>query len=74
MNEETQMGPLNSFKQLENIEKNITATVEQGGKIRCGGKRSDISDKGYYFLQLLLNVTTITYQLQKMNYLVQFYQ
>jgi len=49
MNEETQMGPLNSFKQLENIEKNIKATVEQGGKIRCGGKRSEISDKGYYF-------------------------
>ena len=49
MNEETQMGPLNSFKQLENIEKNIKATVAQGGKIRCGGNRSDISDKGYYF-------------------------
>jgi acyl-CoA reductase-like NAD-dependent aldehyde dehydrogenase len=49
MNEETQMGPLNSFKQLENIEKNIKATVAQGGKIRCGGKRSDIFDKGYYF-------------------------
>jgi acyl-CoA reductase-like NAD-dependent aldehyde dehydrogenase len=49
MNEETQMGPLNSFKQLEIIEKNIKATVEQGGKIRCGGKRSEISDKGYYF-------------------------
>ncbi|WP_440912541.1 aldehyde dehydrogenase [Candidatus Pelagibacter sp.] len=49
MNEETQMGPLNSFKQLKNIEKNIEATVAQGGKIRCGGKRSDISDKGYYF-------------------------
>ena len=49
MNEETQMGPLNSFKQLENIEKNIKATVAQGGKIRCGGKRSEISDKGYYF-------------------------
>jgi acyl-CoA reductase-like NAD-dependent aldehyde dehydrogenase len=49
MNEETQMGPLNSFKQLENIEKNIKATVEQGGKIRCGGKRSEFSDKGYYF-------------------------
>jgi acyl-CoA reductase-like NAD-dependent aldehyde dehydrogenase len=49
MNEETQMGPLNSFKQLEIIEKNIKSTVEQGGKIRCGGKRSDIYDKGYYF-------------------------
>ena len=49
MDKDTQMGPLNSFKQLENIEKNIKATVEQGGKIRCGGKRSDISNKGYYF-------------------------
>jgi len=49
MNKDTQMGPLNSFKQLENIEKNIKATVEQGGVIRCGGKRSDISNKGYYF-------------------------
>ena len=49
MDKDTQMGPLNSFKQLENIEKNIKATIEQGGKIRCGGKRSNISNKGYYF-------------------------
>jgi (Z)-2-((N-methylformamido)methylene)-5-hydroxybutyrolactone dehydrogenase len=49
MDKNTQMGPLNSFKQLENIEKNIKASVEQGGKIRCGGKRSNISNKGYYF-------------------------
>ena len=49
MDKDTQMGPLNSFKQLENIEKNIKATLEQGGKIRCGGKRSNISNKGYYF-------------------------
>ena len=49
MKEDAQMGPLNSFKQLENIEKNIKATIEQGGKIRCGGKRSSISNKGYYF-------------------------
>ena len=49
MDKDTQMGPLNSFKQLENIEKNIKATLEQGGKIRCGGKRSSISNKGYFF-------------------------
>ena len=49
MDKDTQMGPLNSFKQLENIEKNIKATIEQGGVIRCGGKRSDLSNKGYYF-------------------------
>ena len=49
MDQDTQMGPLNSLKQLENIEKNIKTTIEQGGVIRCGGKRSDISNKGYYF-------------------------
>lgn len=49
MEKDTQMGPLNSFKQLENIEKNIKNTIEQGGKIRCGGKRSSVSNKGYYF-------------------------
>ena len=49
MEEDTQMGPLNSFKQLEYIEKNIKATTEQGGKIRCGGERSSVSNKGYYF-------------------------
>ena len=49
MDKDTQMGPLNSFKQLENIEKTIKATIEQGGKLRCGGKRSNISNKGYYF-------------------------
>ena len=49
MEKDTQMGPLNSFKQLENIEKNIKATIEQGGKIRCGGERSSVSNKGYYF-------------------------
>jgi acyl-CoA reductase-like NAD-dependent aldehyde dehydrogenase len=49
MDPKTQMGPLNSFKQLEVIEKNIKETLEQGGKLRCGGKRSNISNKGYYF-------------------------
>ena len=49
MEKDTQMGPLNSYKQLETIEKNIKATIAQGGKIRCGGERSSISNKGYYF-------------------------
>ena len=49
MEKDTQMGPLNSFKQLDNIEKNIKATIQQGGKVICGGKRSSVSNKGYYF-------------------------
>ena len=49
MNADTQMGPLNSLKQLEIIEKNIKLTLEQGGKLKCGGKRHALSNKGYYF-------------------------
>ena len=49
MEAETEMGPLSNFKQLETIEKNIKLTVEQGGKIKCGGKRHSFSNKGYYF-------------------------
>ena len=49
MNSDTQMGPLNSVKQLETIEKNIKLTIDQGGKIKCGGKRHSLSNKGYYF-------------------------
>jgi len=45
----TQMGPLNSLKQLEVIEKNIKLTIDQGGKLKCGGKRHNLSNKGYYF-------------------------
>ena len=49
MDPETEMGPISNFKQLETIEKNIKLTVNQGGKIRCGGKRDSFSNKGYYF-------------------------
>ena len=49
MNADTEMGPISNFKQLETIEKNIKITVDQGGKIKCGGKRDSFSNKGYYF-------------------------
>ena len=49
MKPDTQMGPLSSLKQLEIIEKNIKLTLDQGGKLRCGGKRHPLSNKGYYF-------------------------
>ena len=35
METDTEMGPLNNFKQLEIIEKNLKKTIDQGGKIRC---------------------------------------
>ena len=49
MDPESEMGPISNFKQLEVIEKNIKLTVEQGGKIKCGGKRHSFSNEGYYF-------------------------
>ena len=49
MKDETQMGPLSSLKQLEIIEKNIKLTLDQGGRLKCGGKRHSMSNKGYYF-------------------------
>ena len=49
MDTDTQMGPLSSLKQLEIIEKNIQLTLDQGGKLKCGGKRHSMSNKGYYF-------------------------
>ena len=49
MEADTEMGPISNFKQLEVIEKNIKLTIQQGGKIKCGGKRSSFSNEGYYF-------------------------
>ena len=49
MDPKSEMGPISNFKQLEIIEKNIKLTVEQGGKIKCGGKRHSFSNEGYYF-------------------------
>ena len=49
MDPESEMGPISNFKQLEIIEKNIKLPVEQGGKIKCGGKRHSFSNEGYYF-------------------------
>ncbi len=49
MDPETEMGPLSNYKQLEVIEKNIKLTLDQGGKLRCGGKRHNFSNEGYYF-------------------------
>ena len=59
MNHDTQMGPLNSLKQLELIEKNIKLTLDQGGKLRCGGKRHAMSNKGYYFPPTVIELSLI---------------
>ena len=49
MDPETEMGPISNYKQLEVIEKNINLTLEQGGRLKCGGQRHSFSNEGYYF-------------------------
>ncbi|SLN16320.1 NAD/NADP-dependent betaine aldehyde dehydrogenase [Roseovarius albus] len=41
MAEETEMGPLCTRGQIENIESEVAFAVEQGAKLVCGGKRAD---------------------------------
>ena len=48
MAEETQMGPLCTVGQLENIEKQVALAQEEGGTVLCGGKRPDNLDGLFY--------------------------
>ncbi len=41
MAEETDMGPLCTQGQMDNIEREVARAVQEGGKIICGGKRAD---------------------------------
>jgi acyl-CoA reductase-like NAD-dependent aldehyde dehydrogenase len=40
MLDETEMGPLCTYGQLETTEREVALAVEQGGKVLCGGKRA----------------------------------
>jgi len=49
MKDETQMGPLATLNQINNIQKKIDETIKQGGKIITGGKRVKEFSKGWYY-------------------------
>ena len=49
MNDQTQMGPLATLQQLNNIQEKIEKTLQQGGKLVTGGKKVKSFNKGYYF-------------------------
>ena len=49
MNDATQMGPLATVNQLNNIQEKINETITQGGKIITGGERSQDFNKGFYY-------------------------
>ena len=46
--EETQMGPLCTIGQLENIEKEVSQAIEEGGQILSGGKRPENFEGLFY--------------------------
>ncbi len=48
MAEETQMGPLCTTAQLDNIEREVALAQQQGGKVIVGGRRPD-GLEGYYY-------------------------
>ena len=48
MAEETDMGPLCTQGQMDNIEREVARAVEEGGKVICGGKRADAGSDLFY--------------------------
>ena len=49
MDKETVLGPLTTKKRLDEIEKLVETTKNEGGKILCGGQKPAGFNKGYYF-------------------------
>ena len=49
LEEDTQMGPLCTTGQLENIEREVAFAQEQGGKLLHGGKRPTQPNRGLYY-------------------------
>lgn len=48
MAEETEMGPLCTYGQLENIEREVGRAIEEGGRVICGGERAEAGSELYY--------------------------
>ena len=49
MNEETQMGPLATLNQLNNIQQKIDQTIQQGGRLITGGEKPKEINQGWYY-------------------------
>jgi len=49
MDKDVQLGPLTTKKRLEEIEKLVEVTKQEGAKVLCGGKRPSGFNKGYFY-------------------------
>jgi succinate-semialdehyde dehydrogenase/glutarate-semialdehyde dehydrogenase len=50
--DDTQVGPLSSKQQLEDISKQVQAAMKDGAKLGCGGKR--VGETGFYYAPTVL--------------------
>lgn len=48
MLEDTEMGPICTSNQLENIEREVAHALTEGGKLLCGGKRPEAASDMFY--------------------------
>ncbi len=48
MLDETEMGPLCTYGQLETIERELAGAVQEGGTVVCGGKRANASSDMFF--------------------------
>lgn len=46
---DTEMGPLATYAQLERVERYVAIGLDEGGKLIYGGKRPEHLEKGWYF-------------------------
>jgi succinate-semialdehyde dehydrogenase / glutarate-semialdehyde dehydrogenase len=46
---DTDLGPLTTSKRLEEVEALVDKTKKEGAKILCGGKKSALFNKGYFY-------------------------
>ena len=51
MDEESQMGPLCTFAQIEHVERQLEIALQEGARLLCGGRRLDADGKRGWFFQ-----------------------
>lgn len=56
LNEETEIGPLASKKQLEKLENQVLDAINKGAKVICGGRRLENTNGNYYLPTILVDI------------------
>ncbi len=65
MDEGVELGPLSTAKRLEEIEKLVETTKQEGAKVLMGGKRPSGFNKGYYYEPTVFDDVKDNYTIMK---------